>query len=118
MHALGRGQKSLWSIGVSGDLPILTAIVENDADVEAAAEFIASHRLLYENGAAYDLVFLVRAAAITGISCATDFSTSCAVRTPRHAWLRAAESICATCRPTPPTRPRRIGHGRRIRQEI
>ena len=60
LPALAKGQRSLWSLGISGDLPIVTAAVEDDDDVEASSELVSAHRLLYDNGAAFDLVFLIR----------------------------------------------------------
>jgi cyclic beta-1,2-glucan synthetase len=59
-QALRKGQRGLWSLGISGDLPVLTADIENDDDIESSSELVSAHRLLYDNGAAFDLVFLVR----------------------------------------------------------
>jgi cyclic beta-1,2-glucan synthetase len=60
LPALSKGQRSLWSLGVSGDLPMVTAVVEDERDIETSAELVSTHRLLYDNGAVFDLVFLLR----------------------------------------------------------
>lgn len=60
LASLARGQKSLWSLGISGDLPILSAVIENEKDLEASEELVPIHRLLSENGVSFDLVFLLR----------------------------------------------------------
>ncbi|SHH48939.1 cyclic beta-1,2-glucan synthetase [Sporobacter termitidis DSM 10068] len=60
LPSLAKGQRGLWSLGVSGDLPIVTAAVESDGDIDASRELISWHRLLHDNGSAFDLVFLIR----------------------------------------------------------
>jgi cyclic beta-1,2-glucan synthetase len=58
--SLRHGQKSLWSLGISGDLPILSALIENEDDIASASELIPMHRLLSENGVTFDLVYLLK----------------------------------------------------------
>jgi cyclic beta-1,2-glucan synthetase len=57
---LMRGQKSLWSLGISGDLPIVTALIEAEEDIETVKTLIPMHKFLSENGVSFDLVYLVR----------------------------------------------------------
>ncbi len=52
-------QEDLWSLGLSGDLPILLAPCLDDANTEAAARLIRRHRLLSLCGVSTDLVILV-----------------------------------------------------------
>jgi len=52
------GQRALWRFGVSGDLPILTARLRSDDDIEAARKLVREHALLRENGYRFDLVLL------------------------------------------------------------
>jgi cyclic beta-1,2-glucan synthetase len=58
--ALEKGQKSLWCLGISGDLPIIAAVVEAEEEIEGGKMLIPLHRFLSENGVAFDLVFLVK----------------------------------------------------------
>lgn len=53
------GQRDLWSYGISGDLPLITARLGSDEDTDFAKKLIARHSLLHACGIAYDLVFLV-----------------------------------------------------------
>jgi cyclic beta-1,2-glucan synthetase len=58
--ALRHGQQSLWCFGISGDLPIVSAVIESENDIESAKTLIPLHRLLSENGISFDMVCLVR----------------------------------------------------------
>jgi cyclic beta-1,2-glucan synthetase len=58
--ALRHGQKSLWCLGISGDLPIITAVIESEEDIEADKALVPLHRFLTENSVSFDLVYLVR----------------------------------------------------------
>lgn len=58
--ALSKGQEALWSLGVSGDLPVISAIVENESDVAASADLLLAHALISENGIYFDVVFHVK----------------------------------------------------------
>ncbi|MDR3278260.1 MAG: hypothetical protein LBT12_05745 [Oscillospiraceae bacterium] len=59
LPALKNGQSALWNLGVSGDLPILTAEIASEADCAAARELVLTHRLFSENGVSFDLLFLL-----------------------------------------------------------
>lgn len=52
-------KNDLWSLGVSGDLPILAFSVEAESGIEAALQVIREHALLAENGVKADLVLLL-----------------------------------------------------------
>lgn len=52
------GQQSLWPFGISGDLPIVTCMVQENA-LEPGMTLIAQHRLLSRLGYAFDLVLLL-----------------------------------------------------------
>ncbi len=58
--SLKHGQRSLWSLGISGDLPLLTAVIDNENDIVTTSELVPIHQLLAENGISFDLVFLVK----------------------------------------------------------
>jgi cyclic beta-1,2-glucan synthetase len=58
--SLKHGQKSLWSLGISGDLPIVSVIIEDEGEITASSELMAMHQLLSENGVSFDLVYLVK----------------------------------------------------------
>lgn len=58
--ALNGGQKGLWCLGISGDLPIITTVVESEEDASFGARLIPLHQLLAENGISFDLAFLIR----------------------------------------------------------
>ena len=58
--SLEYGQKSLWSLGISGDLPIVTILIEDEDDIDASSELIPMHQLLTENSVFFDLVYLVK----------------------------------------------------------
>ncbi len=58
--ALLRGQKGLWSIGVSGDLPIIASEISDENDIPEAEKILNAHRLLSVNNVAFDLVYLVK----------------------------------------------------------
>ncbi|NLM84229.1 MAG: hypothetical protein GX189_05910 [Clostridiales bacterium] len=60
MDALALGQSGLWVFGVSGDLPIVACVVEDEEALNEAASMLAMHRLLRENGVAFDLVFVLK----------------------------------------------------------
>ena len=56
------GQSGMWSLGVSGDYPILTATIDDETsepDIIRARELIKTHAFLSENGVPFDLVFLL-----------------------------------------------------------
>ncbi len=59
-HALSRGQNGLWCMGVSGDLPIAGAEINNEDDIGTAEKFLNAHRLLASNGIAFDLIYLIK----------------------------------------------------------
>ncbi|MCD7803356.1 MAG: hypothetical protein LUH09_10780 [Clostridiales bacterium] len=52
------GQQSLWPFGISGDLPIVTCLVQENA-LEPGLTLIAQHRLLSRLGYAFDLALLL-----------------------------------------------------------
>jgi len=58
--ALSLGQSGLWVFGVSGDLPIVACVVEDEEGLEALTPALAMHRLLRETGVEFDLVFILR----------------------------------------------------------
>jgi cyclic beta-1,2-glucan synthetase len=58
--ALSMGQKNMWRLGVSGDLPIVSVIINEEEDADAALELISLHSLIVENGVAFDLVFFIK----------------------------------------------------------
>jgi cyclic beta-1,2-glucan synthetase len=58
--SLKHGQTSLWSLGISGDLPILTVLVEDEDHIASSSEIIPMHQLLSENGVSFDLVYLLK----------------------------------------------------------
>lgn len=57
--SLTLGQQSLWSSGISGDLPIVTAEIDDEDDIDKCAELLSTHRLLTESGVSFDLVYLI-----------------------------------------------------------
>ena len=57
-NRLGLG--ALWSMGVSGDLPILVMEVKNAADAGRAEPYLRFHSKLRRYGIAFDLCFLYR----------------------------------------------------------
>ena len=62
LSAQARGQSGMWSLGVSGDYPILTATVRSESaehDLARAQELIKAHAFLSENGVSFELVFLL-----------------------------------------------------------
>ena len=58
--ALRRGQQGLWSLGVSGDLPVAAAAIEDENDISHAQKLLNAHRLLAQNNVAFDLVYLIK----------------------------------------------------------
>ncbi|MCD7733789.1 MAG: hypothetical protein LUH48_01420, partial [Clostridiales bacterium] len=52
------GQRSLWPFGISGDLPIVTCLVQENA-LEPGLTLITQHRLLSRLGYAFDLALLL-----------------------------------------------------------
>ncbi len=59
-QALARGQKALWALGVSGDLPIVAAEIGEEVDIDSAERLLGAHRLLSLNNVQYDLVYLIK----------------------------------------------------------
>ena len=59
-QALRRGQEGLWSLGVSGDLPIIAAEINDEIDIEQSHKLLDAHRLLAQNNVAFDLVYLIK----------------------------------------------------------
>lgn len=60
-RALGpvtEGRESLWRLGISGDLPIVSAVLGSDEQLPAARDLIRRHALLRTCGLKSDLVFL------------------------------------------------------------
>jgi len=55
----GKGQMGLWPFGISGDLPILTAYADADADIPWAVGLVKAHSFLRLCGVSYDLVLLL-----------------------------------------------------------
>ena len=55
----GGGRDVLWKLGISGDFPVLTAYVPDESRADDAADLIAEHAFLRENGFAYDLLLLM-----------------------------------------------------------
>ena len=55
-----RGLDALWSLGISGDLPILAMVVKNAADAGRAEPYIRLHRRLRRYGVVFDLAFLYK----------------------------------------------------------
>ena len=53
------GKRGLWPFAISGDLPILTAIMNAEQERDAASELIGEHIFLSHCGVNYDLVFLI-----------------------------------------------------------
>ncbi|NLA86560.1 MAG: hypothetical protein GX847_04605, partial [Clostridiales bacterium] len=58
--SLKNGQESLWSLGISGDLPIVSVIIDDVNDIAASSELIPMHQLLAENSITFDLVYLLK----------------------------------------------------------
>ncbi|MCL2402179.1 MAG: hypothetical protein FWC90_06000, partial [Oscillospiraceae bacterium] len=57
---LSRGQRGMWSLGISGDYPILVSPISGESiDLSRAEELIKTHAFLAENGVSFDLVFLL-----------------------------------------------------------
>lgn len=55
----GQGQRGLWQFGISGDLPILAARVDNAEQCDRAAALVRKFRFLTALGAGADLVLLL-----------------------------------------------------------
>jgi cyclic beta-1,2-glucan synthetase len=58
LDANGLGQSTLWSLGVSGDLPIVLGLIENDADLALARDLLRARRYWQSKYLSVDLVFL------------------------------------------------------------
>ncbi|MCL2409054.1 MAG: hypothetical protein FWC96_05495 [Oscillospiraceae bacterium] len=57
---LSHGQRGMWSLGVSGDYPILVSPISAEAaDLSRAETLIKTHAFLAENSVSFDLVFLL-----------------------------------------------------------
>ena len=54
------GQRELWPYGISGDLPLVTARINTEAEMEGAQGLIRRHSLLSQCGVSYDLALLVQ----------------------------------------------------------
>jgi cyclic beta-1,2-glucan synthetase len=52
------GREALWRLGISGDLPIVSAAIASDEQLPAARDLIRRHALLRACGLRSDLVFL------------------------------------------------------------
>jgi cyclic beta-1,2-glucan synthetase len=52
------GQAALWSIGLSGDLPILLAEIDATSDLDFARQLMRGRAFLQSKGLVFDLVFL------------------------------------------------------------
>lgn len=59
VSALLKGQRGLWGLGISGDLPIVTVVTAPAHDLTAEKQLLSAHRLLSSGGVAFDLVFLL-----------------------------------------------------------
>ncbi len=57
--ALRRGQQGLWPLGISGDLPVVSVVIDSQNDIERYDWLVPAHRLLGDSGVAFDLVYLV-----------------------------------------------------------
>ncbi|MFZ5353021.1 MAG: glucoamylase family protein, partial [Bacillota bacterium] len=53
-----RGQESLWSHGISGDLPIVLALIDNNEQLELARELLKAHEYWRLKGFHVDLVLM------------------------------------------------------------
>ncbi len=51
--------EALWSLGISGQIPLLCAKIENEGELEGALKLIRIHALLTENGVESDLALLL-----------------------------------------------------------
>jgi cyclic beta-1,2-glucan glucanotransferase len=58
LDANGLGQSTLWAHGVSGDLPIVLGLVENEADVDMARDLLRARRYWQSKYLSVDLVLL------------------------------------------------------------
>jgi len=54
------GQQELWPYGISGDLPIITARIDTEGEMDLAQRLIRRHGLLLQCGLPYDLALLVQ----------------------------------------------------------
>jgi len=52
------GQRDLWVHGISGDIPLVTAKIKEEA-LQSAEKLIRHHSFLHQCGLQYDLVFLI-----------------------------------------------------------
>jgi cyclic beta-1,2-glucan synthetase len=59
------GQAALWTHGVSGDLPIVLALISAEADIEQVVQLLRAQAYWQAKGLAADLVILNTAAAAT-----------------------------------------------------
>lgn len=59
MQRDSEGQRGLWRFGISGDLPIISARVENMDKMKQALNLISRHALISASGARFDLVLIV-----------------------------------------------------------
>jgi cyclic beta-1,2-glucan synthetase len=53
-----RGQSELWKYGISGDLPILLATIEDGSQLPLLSDLLKAHEYLRGKGLAFDLVVL------------------------------------------------------------
>ncbi len=61
------GQSALWTQGVSGDLPIVLALIEDDADLELAKQLLKAQTYWQSKCLGADLVLLCSAALYAGV---------------------------------------------------
>ena len=77
-----RGQPELWKYGISGDLPIVLATIDDGSQLPLLSDLLKAHEYLRGKGMAFDLVVLNAHAATIAWIC----------RTPSSRWSRAALS--------------------------
>lgn len=54
----GQGQSGLWAYGISGDVPVVLALIENSADIPFIVNLLTGHEYLRRLGLPFDLVIL------------------------------------------------------------
>lgn len=58
IKTLDNSQKDLWSIGISGDIPIVTVYIEDNKNIDLIRQWIQCHRYLNYRGIEFDLLII------------------------------------------------------------
>jgi cyclic beta-1,2-glucan synthetase len=87
------GQAALWSLGLSGDLPILLAEIDAGSDMEFARQLQRAHSFLQSKGLNVDLVFLNSGSGEASIEGDAKVLNAASLAAPTLALLRTAARV-------------------------